>query len=536
MKRSALLPAAALVASAALLLTSCTTGGGSAADGPAPAGSGTGGATAADGPSTDTIRTTIDQPATFDPTQSLSLPDFLLARASFDTLVRKDEDNQLAPGLASAWESEGNTSTFTLREGATCSDGTPITADIVKASLEYLTAPETAAAATPQIFGPLGEPTFTAVDAQTLTIELAQPWPDMLVGLTMSASGVICPAGLEDPEALGAGPVEGAESGAYTLTSSDHGVRYTYTLRDDYDAWPEYADQVPGTPATTVEYNVITDKNATANQLIAEQLDIGFINAQSVPRVEGTESITVDNQPLSDFYVLFNEREGSPFTDPAKRQAVAQTLDRAAFENVTSSGQGQVSTVLVPEGTACADPEASPVIGLDPAAAGSALEGVRIRMVGPQIAGPQGSGNTYIQEQLRAAGATVELSNLDVGGWVSTVFGKPGDWDMTLYADLNFIGTMSNPIHSMIGPSVQEGGGNIGATDAPEAAAAMERYWAATDEHEACAAVTEASDAILRQAHAIPLSVDPRLMASREGFTVVSKGGALDDQHLRITD
>lgn len=529
MKRSTLLPAAALAATATLLLSACTTGGGSTTGSPAPAGS-------ADGPETDTIRTSLDQPATFDPAKGLSLPDFILARHSFDTLVRKDENGTVAPGLATEWETTGTEATFTLREGATCSDGTPITAEVVKASLEYHADPDTGSSTAPQIYGPLGDPTFTAVDDKTLKIELAQPWPDMLTGLTMAGSGIICPAGLEDTEALAAGHVEGAESGPYVMTSSEHAVRYTYTLRDDYDAWPEYAEALPGTPAKTMEYNVIQDKNAAANQLIAGGLDLAPVLPQSLERLEGTEGMSVISYPLSDFYVLFNEREGSPFTDPAKRKAVAQVLDRNAFAEITSVGEAQVATVLAAEGTVCADPENSPVIEVDPEAAKKELEGLTIRMVGPQIAGPQGSGNTYIQEQLRAAGATVELDNLDVGGWISTVFGKPGDWDMTMYADLNFLGTMSNPIHGMIGPSVQEGGGNIGANQVPEAEAAMERYWTATSEDEGCAAVDEAMDAIISEAHAIPLTVDPRITAAHEGFTMVARGGALDDEHLRITD
>lgn len=516
---------AALLGGAGLALTACTTGG--SQTGPAGSG-GSGGASA-------TIRTTIDQPASFDPIKGLSLPDFVASRASFDSLVRKDDNNTLVGGLAEKWESTGTSATFTLREGATCSDKTKITAEVVKASLEYLADPKNGSALTPQIFGPAGQPTFTAVDDKTLKIDLKSPWPDMVAGLSMSGSGIICPAGLKDTAALAKGSVKGAESGPYVLTSSEHGVRYTYTLRDDYTMWPAYAQALPGEQAKTIEYNVIVDKNATANQLIAGQLDVGFVNAQSVKRLEGAGKISVDNKPFSDFYVLFNEREGSPFTDAAKRKAVAQVLDRKAFENVTSSGMGQVTTQLVANDTPCADPDGSPVIPLDPAAAKSALTGVKIRMVGAQILGPKGAGNTYVQEQLRAAGADVQLQNLDVGGWISTVFGKPSEWDMTVYADLNFIGTMSNPIHSLIGPSLQEGGGNVGATKDPVAAAAMTEYWKATDDPARCEAVNTAMDSAISNAHVIPLANDPRLMASREGFTVVSKGGSLDDQHLLVT-
>ncbi|NKX54475.1 ABC transporter substrate-binding protein [Arthrobacter mobilis] len=525
MHRRATLPLA-LVSVTGLLLAGCTTGGSASSN-----------AQAGDGaPSPDIIRTTIDLPASFDPTKGLSLPDFLAARMSYDTLVRKDADNKLAPGLAASWERTADGAVFTLRKGATCSDGTPITPTVVKESFEYLTNPKTAAAAAPQVFGPAGKPVFTADDeANTLSITLAQPWPDMLTGLSMSPTGVICPAGLKDTKALAAGEAAGSESGPYTLASKEHGVRYTYELRGDYNAWPEYSQQIDGQPAKKIVYNVITDKNATANQLISGQLDMGFVNATSLSRFDGNDKFTVTNEPFSDFFVMFNQREGSPFTDPAVRRAVAQVLDRKMFENITSSGFGQVTTQLVAEGTVCSDPAQSPVIPVDTAAAKKVLDGVAIRMVGAQILGPQGSGNVYVQEQLRAAGATVKLDNLDVGGWISTVFGKPGDWDMTVYADLNFMGTMANPLASFMGPTIQEGGGNIGGARNEAAQAAFGKFLTAKDQEAQCAALEESMNALIENADAIPLSNDPRLMVAADGFTVTSLGGALDDQIMRIT-
>ncbi len=526
MKRSTFSAGAALAA-AGLLLTACTTSGSSSG---APA--------TAEGAalSTDTVRTTIDLPATLDPTQGLSLPDFLAARMGYDTLVRKDEGNTVVGGLAQSWEGTPKGAVFTLRQGLTCSDGTPITPSVVKASLEYLISPKTASAAAPQVFGPAGAPTITADDAaNTVDIALAEPWPDMLEGLSIAQTGIICPAGLDDPKALAAGTAAGSESGPYVLSEKEHGVRYTYSLRDGYDAWPAYAKELPGQAAPKIQYNVIVDKNATANQLLAGQLDIGFVNANSLPRFKDNDGFSVTNEAFSDFYVLFNQREGSPFTDPEKRTAVAQVLDRTVFEGITSMGEGQVTQQLVAEGTQCSSPDQSPVIAVDQDAAKPVLDGVKIRMVGAQILGPQGSGNVYVQEQLRAAGADVTLENLDVGGWIGTVFGKPSGWDMTVYADLNFIGTMSNPLNSMVGPAIEDGGGNVGAIQNDEAAAALAKFRAAADDDARCAALQESMNSIIANADAIPLTNDPRLMVAADGFAVVSYGGALDDQHNRIT-
>ena len=166
MKRSTLLVGlTAAAASTALLLSGCA-----------------GTSTA----STDTIRTTIDIPSSFDPTTTLSLPDFLLARTSYDTLVRKD-DSGLVGGLATEWTSTPTQAVFTIRTDATCSDGTKITPTIVKNSLDYLARPENTALSKIQAFGGGNTPTITADDAAgTVTIDVPTPWTSMVDGLSVS--------------------------------------------------------------------------------------------------------------------------------------------------------------------------------------------------------------------------------------------------------------------------------------------------------------------------------------------------------------
>ncbi len=515
-RRIALLRTGALALATGIALAGCTGGGTPAGD-------------------TTTIRTTIDIPASFDPTVALSLPDFLLARTSYDTLIRRDESG-FVPGLATEWSSTPTQAVFTIRDDATCSDGTEITPSIVKASLDYYARPDTPSVTLVTVFGPGNVPAITADDdAGTVTIDLQIPWPDLLAGLAISTTGIVCPEGLADPEGLAVGPVEGSESGPYVLASFEAGVRYTYTLREDYNAWPEWSTAIPGEPAQTLEYVVSPDSTASANLVISGQLDIAKIQAQTIDRFDGMEGYNVAVNRFSDFYLIFNQREGSPFTDPAVRLGVAQALDRTMFENVTSLGTGEIATSLASSSIACV-PAANPLIPEpDAAAAASALEGVSIRFIGPTIAGPAGAGNEYIAEALRAAGADVTIQNTDVGTWVGTVFGAPEAWDLTMYADLNFLGSLANSLGSFVGPVIFEGGGNIGATVNPAAEAAFGASLAATTEEERCEYLNEAVDALIENADVLPLLNDPFIYVQRPGFSVSVLGGALDDPIFRIT-
>ncbi|WP_088288279.1 ABC transporter substrate-binding protein [Kineosporia sp. A_224] len=487
------------------------------------------------GPATTTVRTTIDVPAGFDPAKAASLPDFLLARMSFDTLVRKDTDG-IVGGLATTWTTTPSSATFTLRTDATCSDGTKVTPAVVKKSLDRLAAPATAASTAVSVFGPGNVPKVTADDtADSVTVTVERPW-DLAGGLTIASSGIVCPAGLADEKGLAAGTVKGAGSGPYTLTAQQSGATYSYALRADYTAWPKRATTPAGEVPKTVEYVVSLDPTATANLVKNGQLDIAKINAESVPRIEGDGSAKAAVFPFSDFYLVFNERPGSPFTDPALRKAVAQAIDRAAFEKVTSKGTGETLTYLASKNTPCWDGDTSFVVPTDPAAAKKVLAGKRIRLLGPQIVGTNGAGNVYLQEVLRAAGAEVELQNTDVGTWISKVFGAQDSWDVTVFADLNFIGSLASPLPFFGGPAVEAGGGNIGAVKNPAADAAFAQGLAATEEQGRCAGLRAAHQALVKAADTVPLVNDSFVYAVRPGFSVAMLGGALDDPTFRITN
>jgi peptide/nickel transport system substrate-binding protein len=506
-----------------LLVTGCVTTGSTSS-------TSTGG-----GPSTTTVRTTIDVPAGFDPARGASLPDYLLARMSFDTLVRKDTGG-IVGGLATKWTTTPTSVTFTLRTDATCSDGTKVTPPVVKASLEHLAAPATAASSTVSVFGPGNVPKVTADDAaNSITVTVERPW-DLVGGLTIATSGIICPAGLADLKGLAAGTVQGAGSGPYTLIAQQSGASYTYAMRADYTAWPQRSKKPTGEVPKTVQFVVSPDPTATANLVKNGQLDIAKINAESIPRIESDGSAKGTVFPFSDFYLVFNERPGSPFTDPAMRKAVAQAIDRATFEKITSKGTGEVLSYLATKNTPCWDGDDSFVIPTDTAAATKVLAGKRIRLLGPQVVGTNGAGNVYLQEVLRSTGAQVELENSDVGTWISKVFGAQDAWDVTVFADLNFIGSLASPLPFFVGPPVEAGGGNLGAVKNPAADAAFAAGLAATDEQGRCAGLRAAHQALVKTADTVPLVNDAFIYAVRPGFAVSMLGGALDDPTFRITN
>ncbi|GGU94889.1 peptide ABC transporter substrate-binding protein [Actinomadura cremea] len=511
------LPAAALAVSA-VLAAGCTTSSGTAAGG-------------ADG----AFRFAVTSDArTFDPAKGSAATDYTFARMRFANLVYRDSDDSVVPGLAATWKATPSSATFTLRDGLTCADGAPLTASTVAASLRRFADPQTGAAQAPLVFGPDAKVEVTADDtARTVTVELDEPWSDLVPALSLTGAGIVCEPGLKDPEGLGQGTVKGAGSGPYELTDLQRGRSYTFELRAGYTAFPgfEAAEKPEGERAETVRLTVVSNESTAANQLSTGALDYAAFTGPDVARfAEG--GYEVHTAPLLRMFLVFNQREGRPGTDERFRKAVAQAVDPAAFNKVFG-GRGEVMKSWSDGTTPYAGTDASPRTMTDPAAR-KVLDGVKVRLTGTNaVAG--GSGNAYVQEALRAAGADVELRNVDNATWSTEVLGGGGDWDLTVMAHLNFSGTLTSGAMLLTGPP-PPAGRNFGAIDDPAFARALGEAMSTTDEEAKAAAWAKAQRSALERADVVPLSTVPVafVFGKRGDASIVN--GAADPSSFRIKD
>jgi len=513
---------AAVLAVSAIALTGC-----------APGGSGTTGTSG--GATTDTIAAALGtDPSGFDPALARAADDYIVSRMLFDTVLRKDEDNTLVGGLATDWEALSASSySLTIRDDATCSDGSPITATTVADSLTRFADPATASTGRTLAMGS-ATAVFTADDeAGTVDVELSQDWADFLTGLTLPAAGIVCAPGLADTEGLLAGTVDGAFSGPYTLTSAEPAVSYELTLRDDYDAWPEFATPVEGTPATTVTYTPISDQATLATQILSGGLDAGVFTGEAVERFDDDETYSQVSVAGLTSYLIFNEREGSVFADNLDlRRAVAQAVDPEAFTDVLTSGRGETISSVSSANVACVNTDASLLAGYDAEAASEVLAGATIRLVGTNLFA---AGNEYVAEVLRNAGATVEFQNLDNANW-STTTGAPTGWDLTVQGDINQMGTVTSSLLRVMGPASEDGGRNKMGLVNEEGYAALNEAMALVDPAEQCDAFQAAQESFLSNVDAAPLATVPYTTVMAEGFSIRAFGDYTDPSTMRIVD
>ena len=484
------------------------------------------------GAATTTIRSSLTtDPTSFDPSKVPALDDYRVARLGYDTLLRKDADGLVA-GLAKSWEATSTQATLTLRAGATCSDGTPITPTVVANSLARLVA---AATYGKLVFGGTTVGVTPDDAANTVSITVGTPYSDLLTGLTHPASAIICPAGLADEAGLAAGTVAGAFSGPYTLTKRTPGVGYEYTLRKDYNAWPEFSTPLEGKPAETIELAVTNDLGTVANQLTTGSLDIASVNYADAARFESQDGFGTTTAVIGDSFLVFNEAPTSPFSNPALRRAVAQVINREAFNQAATSGTGELEASIADSTVECVNTDESLLVPSDPETAAAVLKGVNIRLNGSLILGPNGAGNTYVQQVLTAAGANVQLTNQDNSTWASTVLSKDSTtWDLTVFITVNPMGALSPAVTRVLGDPIESGGRNMTRSDVPEAEQAYAEATAAENADAKCTALQRVQKSLLERVSFVPLSSYPVVYAERDGFAISTPAGREDLSTMRI--
>ncbi|MGW5924086.1 ABC transporter substrate-binding protein [Nocardia fluminea] len=477
----------------------------------------------------DTVRLSLlTDVANFDPIKGASAGDYVFNRMLFSSLVALDENGVIVPRLATSWDVSPTGVTLTLKKGLTCSDGSPLTAAQVAASLDRY---RTQGTATGQVFGAdnAGDKTTIIGDdsAGRVAIKLTNPWGELLTGLAHQSTSIVCASGLAAPDALGLSHVDGAGTGPYTLTKNERGTAYELTLRPEFDAYPQYQSLPEGKPANTLQVGIVKNESSLANQLQTEQADFGAFTGPDAARF--ADGYSVVKSPYVRFFLKFNQRPGHPGADPAFRKAVAQAVEAQAFGKVFGGGATPMAS-YVEQGVACANKDTSLLIPHDLEAAKRHLAGKPIRVVGSNAVA-QGAGNNYIAEALRVGGADVDLNNADN----ATLFGSvltSGEWD--IYIAPSITGSL------LIGAQLFSGaqppaGRNYGAVDNPEFTRGYGTAVRTVDQTAKCDAWAGAQKALLKAVDTVPLTTVDVHYVFRNGIEASVPQGNFDPATLRIT-
>ena len=254
---------------------------------------------------------------------------------------------------------DGKVLTFHLRRNATFHDGTPVTANDVKWSLDR--AVSLPASKRQLATGSLTDPAqFTVVDSHTLRITLARADRYTLPNLALFFASVLNSelvkknATAQDPWGAQWVRNNAAGGGAYRVESWTAGQQVIYARFDDWKSGPlpyvrRAIFQTVPTPATRSAALQRGDAD------VALQLPPKDIDALAEQKKLQVHSIPVTN---SFRFIAFNSR-AKPFDDVRVRQAVAYALPYTSLFRGASLGHGQPlfgATSATPAGTAFPQP------------------------------------------------------------------------------------------------------------------------------------------------------------------------------------
>ena len=298
------------------------------------------------GPGSDQLRLAFNaemQPP--DPDVFYEVEGNMVTQSLYEGLVVYEPDSpEIVPQLAESWEvgDDGLTYTFTLREGVTVHDGTPMDAEAWVTSFERRLAVDAAPA---YMLADVDE--AVAVDEYVFEVTLAAPSSAFLDYLAAPyGPRAISPSALAEhdagDEAQGYLAATSAGTGPYRIDSWDPTDAYRLVAFDDYWGDP---------PAITdVEITIMPD---TASQRLAlEEGDLDIVThglpVADVEALAARDDLTVHTFPVTQKTVLSVNPNRPPFDDPEVRTALRGAFDRSAIIEDVFGDQADTSTQMYP--------------------------------------------------------------------------------------------------------------------------------------------------------------------------------------------
>ena len=294
-----------------------------------------------------------EEPSAIDPHYQSFTPNVQLAATLFDPLVRKNSQSVPVPALAESWQVDGNTWTFTLRQGVRFSDGSALTAKDVVYSYERVYKIRNSPSSYALYLSQVQE--VKAVDDYTVQIITDGPAPVLLENLAMIPILSQRAAAQDgDPNAIQR-PIDYkklAGTGPYQLHYWHRGTELVVARN------PYYWDEAP--VWDQVVFKPIADGHQRVEALVTGVVDI--IEAPPVAdlaRLETMPAIFIQQVPSTRLmYIGLNQSqvvpEGmagtlgkNPLTDQRVRAALSLAIDREALVQSVMSGVAQAAGNLL---------------------------------------------------------------------------------------------------------------------------------------------------------------------------------------------
>ena len=272
-----------------------------------------------------------------DPHQGKETPAVQVTSQIFDTLVAVDPaTNELFPQIAESWDIVDDlTYVFHIRQGIKFHDGTELTAEDVKFSLDRAIASSAVSYIVDFI------DTVTVNDDYTVTIVTDAPYGPTLRNLAIPFAAIVPKHVVEaDEQNFILNPVG---SGPYTFVEWKQGDHVTLKAFDDYYAGKALTENLI--------MKVVPETSQRSIALETGEIDLAYdLAVNDLPKVRDNAALTAYEIPsLSCWYISMNMNK-APFDNALVREALSYAIDRQLLVDALNMGSGQPADAIIAPG------------------------------------------------------------------------------------------------------------------------------------------------------------------------------------------
>lgn len=277
---------------------------------------------------------------TLDPVGTSAMATQFVHRVLYVRLYNEDTDGQPVPWLLKNFEAVSDTEIdIEIHDNATFSDGSPLTAEDVVASLDRCLASP--------IFNTLMKSVegFEVVDDYNFKILTTGPSPSVRLALMHPGTGILPKAFLEEVEETKdwSSPVT---SGPYRFDKREIGDYVTIVKVDDF------FDEETSAKNNSLTFKFVPEASSRTIMVETGEADVNFRFATAdYQRASENEDLKIhEHVGVIVQYIGFDTTQ-EPFTDKLVRQAVCYAINREDVMTVVAEGLGTIAYSVLPPST-----------------------------------------------------------------------------------------------------------------------------------------------------------------------------------------
>lgn len=477
-----------------------------------------------------------------DPSYTPQAAAYRVIRGVFDSLVYEGSDGTFSPWLATKWtaNSTDTSYTFTLRQGVTFSDGTPLNAQSVKYTFDRI---ESKAEGSLFAIALLGAYKNTVVNSPySVTVNFSSPYPGFLEAASQAFLGIVDPTAAQREGTAGFGqhPVG---SGPFEITASVPDQSITEVRNPHYDWGPAGLAHQGAACLSKIVFTEVPQETTRVGQLQHGQADAAeTILPPDYQSVHDDSSLKLYVVPGAgaDYQYLINTQQ-YPWNDTQMRVALRDSINiNQLLQSVYQGEYTRAWGPIMPD-TADYDPAVQNSWSYDPKQAASILsaQGWQLGSDGYRhkdgktltISFAGGSPDrelrqevsVYIQSYLKAAGIDMTITNLSGAAAIAAT--DSGKFGMTA---TSFITASPSIVFdffdSSLIPTASKGGQNLARLDDSTVDGWLSQAVTASDPATAKQYWDQVQQYVVQNAVTIPIELEPFIL----GTTTAVHGLAFD--------